>query len=243
MLKLLLNGAKNLDISKNNILCNRRVANIHTLKLLSHALASSDWQCISKQVVWSCCTLAFFASLRVGEILSCNVSTFDPTSTLLWKHIKFLNDDNILLYIPCSKTKKYAGEFVDIFPVKNSFCCAVKALKKLQQLQIELRIFDFDQPVFSFAKYNFLTTRKLNDLLKKLLSPWYDPCKDVISCHSFRGAIINIMQKNMSDFKPEDYRLCGRWDSDAYMYYLRNHRADRKLLFEKLSVLLSMENK
>jgi hypothetical protein len=238
MLKLLLNGAKNLDISQKNIVDNRRVANISTLKLLSHALASSNWYCISQQVVWSCCTLAFFASLRVGEILSANTNSFDPTSTLLWKHVKFLADDNILLYIPCSKTKKYAGEFIDLFTLNNNLCCAVKALKKLQQLHIEFKIFDFNQPVFSFAKQNFLTTRKLNELLKSLLSSWYNPRTDLISCHSFRGAVINIMQKNMTTFKPEEYRLCGRWDSDAYMYYLKNHRADRKLLFKKLSCYL-----
>jgi hypothetical protein len=163
MLKLLLNGAKNLDISRRNISNARRVANISTLKLLSHALATSDWHCVSKQVIWSCCTVAFFASLRIGEILSVNTTSFDPTSTLLWRHVKFLADDNVLLYIPCSKTKKYSGEFIDLFKLNNSFCCAVSALKKLQELHIDLKIFDFNQPVFSFGKFNFLTTKKLND--------------------------------------------------------------------------------
>jgi hypothetical protein len=237
-LKLLLNGAKNLGEPRTNVSQGRRVANISTLKLISHALASCDWHKISRQVIWSCCTLAFFASLRIGEILSSNCASFDPTSTLLWKHVKFLCNDSVLLYIPCTKTKKYTGEFVDVFPLEGNFCCPVSALKLLLQIHLELNIFDFEQPVFSFGKHNFLTTRKLNDVLKNLLSPWYDPNTDVISCHSFRGAVINIMQNNMSLFKPEECRLYGRWESDAYLYYLKNHHADRKLTFEKLSSLI-----
>jgi hypothetical protein len=149
ILKLILSGAKNM-YNANPIANNRRVANMYTLKLLSHQLASSNWCDISKQVVWACCTMAFFASVRLGEVLSNFANKFDPSSTLLWRHVKFLNAEEILIYIPSTKTSKNTGEFVDIFSVQNS-CCPVKALYTLMQLQIKLGFFDLDRPVFAFS--------------------------------------------------------------------------------------------
>jgi hypothetical protein len=174
----------------------------------------------------------------MGEILSDYTSCVDSTSTLLWKHVKFLSDDEILIFLPCTKTKKYNGEFVDVFATKDKFCCPVSSLKSLMQKHIDLNIFSLDQPVFSFGKCYFLTTRKLNEILKDLLMPWYNPQMDLISGHSFRGAVANIMQENSQTFSKSDCQYFGRWASSAYTVYLRQHRAERKLLFNKLSNVL-----
>jgi hypothetical protein len=48
IIKLILNGAKNIYESYGSISANRRVANTYTLKLISHELASSNWCDISK---------------------------------------------------------------------------------------------------------------------------------------------------------------------------------------------------
>jgi hypothetical protein len=150
----------------------------------------------------------------MGEILSDYTSCVDSTSTLLWKHVKFLSNDEILIFMPCTKTKKYNGEFVDVFAIRDSFCCPVSLLKRT-------------------------TTRKLNEILKDLLRPWYNPRMDLISGHSFRGAVANIMQKNSHTFSKSDCQYLGRWASSAYTVYLRQHRAERKLLFNKLSNVLN----
>jgi hypothetical protein len=234
ILKLMMSGAKN-TYSNHSVICNnRRVANTYTLKLISHELATSNWCDISKQTVWACCTMAFFASVRLGEILSDFLEKFDPTATLLWKNVKFVNDDEILLFIPCTKTKRYSGEFVDVFAI-NNMCCPVKALYKLMQIQIELGFFNLDKPVFAFSSRCFLTTRKLNDILKSLLARYYNETTGVISCHSFRGAMINIMQQNSPLFNVSEYQTYGRWASSAYLMYLRNHRTERRRLFDKIS--------
>jgi len=59
------------------------------LKILGHALAKKDWTENSKQVVWGAATLAFFGSLRCGEILPQNESSCSPPDTLLWGDLKF----------------------------------------------------------------------------------------------------------------------------------------------------------
>jgi hypothetical protein len=170
----------------------------------------------------------------MGEILCDYTNSVDVTASLLWRHVKFLSDSEILVFLPCTKTKKYNGDFVDMFALKNNPCCPVSALKKLMQLHIDANIFGLDQPVFSFGKKYFLTTRKLNELLKGLLRPWYDPKKDAISAHSFRGALANIMQENLNVFNKVDCQYIGRWASNAYTVYLKQHRKERKFLFEKL---------
>jgi hypothetical protein len=236
IIKLILNGAKNIYESYGSISANRRVANTYTLKLISHELASSNWCDISKQVVWACCTTAFFASIRLGEVLSDFTDKFNQTATLLWKNVKFLGNDEILLYIPCIK-KKFCGDFVDVFAVDNLYC-PVRALYALMQQQIKLGFFDLNKPVFAFSSSYFLTTRKLNEILKDLLKKYYNEATGYISCHSFRGALVNIMQSNTKKFDPNEYRLFGRWSSDAYLLYLKNHRAERRTVFKKLSHML-----
>jgi hypothetical protein len=64
---MLLNGAKNFN-SEHSYSSTRRVMTFATLLLISHNIASCDWLDISKQVLWSACSLAFFSSEAWGTI-------------------------------------------------------------------------------------------------------------------------------------------------------------------------------
>jgi hypothetical protein len=238
ILRLLLNGAKN-SYNAEYSHCNyRRVMTFTTLMLISHRIACCDWFDTAKQVVWTACSLAFFTSARLGEILSSHASKFDKNSTLLWKHVKFMCDNEILLFLPSTKTSKTCGEFVDVFPVKNNYC-PVTALKRLMKLQLNSKVFDLEKPVFAFNNSIFLTTRKLNSLLSQLLSDIYTPEVGTISCHSFRCGIPNIINCNPGLFDKKDAGTYGRWQSDSYLAYLRLHRLRRKLLFDKIASVLN----
>jgi hypothetical protein len=48
----------------------RRVMTIQLLRHLGHRLAASGWSAHTRQVLWSVCTLAFFTSARMGELLA-----------------------------------------------------------------------------------------------------------------------------------------------------------------------------
>jgi hypothetical protein len=120
-------------------------------------------------VIWTACTLAFYASLRLGEILAVHCENFDTQTTLTWKNVKFLNFDEILLFLPYTKTGKCAGEFVDVFPTCD-LTCPVMALRKLMYIQIDKNVFDMQKPVFMFTSGKLLTVKHFNQVLKDLLS-------------------------------------------------------------------------
>jgi hypothetical protein len=42
------------------------------------------------------------------------------------------------------------------------------------------------------------------------------------------------MQENLDVFDKKDCQYVGRWASNAYTVYLKQHRKERKFLFEKL---------
>jgi hypothetical protein len=113
----------------------RRAMTMDILLILGHKIAISNWSKLSKQVVWAICTVGFFSSVRMGEILAGQVDKFDKFSTLTWENVIFLDKDEVLLYIPSTKPGT-RGDFIDLFPMPGNHCCPVAALKKLKTMQI-----------------------------------------------------------------------------------------------------------
>jgi hypothetical protein len=60
----------------------RRVMTLQLLRILGHKLHCSGWSQMSQQVVWAACTVAFFTSARMGELLAPADGHYDPSSTL-----------------------------------------------------------------------------------------------------------------------------------------------------------------
>jgi hypothetical protein len=234
MLKLILRGIKNDKDLCNPVYNSRRTITLPTLLLIGHRLSVSQWSKMSIQVIWTACSIGFFTSVRMGEILSANVAKFDSCSTLLWKHVKFLDNNEILMYIPSTKTSKCKGEFIDIFPFPDKSCCPVRTIKKLMALQLQQNIFDLEKPVFTFSSGQFLTTNKLNAVLKGLLNDIYVPGENSISCHSFRSALPSLLNTHPEIFSNAEIQSWGRWQGMSYLVYLKFHRANRRETFAKL---------
>jgi hypothetical protein len=242
LLKMILTGGKNARELAGNKSDARRAMTFATLLLISHQVACCDWLDISKQVVWAVCSLAFFTSARMGELLCKYTSVFDVKSTLIWRNVKFMSDNEMIIYLPCTKTSKARGEFVDVYPLDNAFC-PVKAMKRLMSVQIKNKTFDLDLPVFAFNKSSFLTTQKLNGILAQILKDFYEPGVNAITCHSFRQGIPTIINSKPEVFSKEDAQTYGRWTSDSYLLYLKQHRDRRRFLFNKIANVLNIENK
>jgi hypothetical protein len=239
LLKLILNGAKNRRELEKNSHLSRRTVPFSTLLLIGHRISLSNWSEISKQVIWTACTVGFFTSVRMGEILSSNVTNFDCNSTLLWKHLKFFDNNEILMYIPSTKTSKCKGEFMEVFPFPDHSCCPVKTLKKLMALHIQENLFDLDKPVFMFGSGQYLTPSKLNAVLKELLCDIYVPGVNTISCHSFRSALPSLLHTHPSVFSSSEIQSWGRWQGMSYLVYLKLHRKNRRYTFSKIVNILT----
>ncbi len=128
-LKLLLRGAENLQIYNDGFSPSRKAMNLPLLKILGHSLAKSQLSPRDRQVFWSICTLAFYGSLRLGEILCQKEFSFHPVDTFLWSDIFWASKDHIILHLRNTKTAK--NDFVDS-PVSST--CPVSALLKLRSL-------------------------------------------------------------------------------------------------------------
>jgi hypothetical protein len=116
IIKLLYAGTENCIAKAPTIADRRRAMYLYTLLLLGHRIAECNWSKFSKQVIWTACTLAFFTSVRMGEIVVDAENCFDPKTTLLWQNVRFLDSKDILLNLPFTKTTKFQGRFVDVFP-------------------------------------------------------------------------------------------------------------------------------
>jgi hypothetical protein len=138
------------------------------IKLLGHEIASSNWDPASKLVFWAACCTAFFRSFRLCEILPKSEKT-EP-EILTWDRVRFTQENSIVLNIKFPKIiRDHAGDFVDIFKIKNCSMCPYSALKNLAKsdpVGVSQNL-----PVFRFKNGKNLTisifTRTMMSLLEK----------------------------------------------------------------------------
>ena len=239
IVSLALKGAENKQLLTHSNESCRRAVTIHVLLLIGHRIANSNWCEISKQVFWTACTTSFFTGARMGELLSPKEKDFDPSTTLLWKNLFFMNSDEILIFLPHTKVKGPKGEFVDLFAFKNGPCCPVKSLLLLKSLHEKNNSFDLEKPVFMFSSGKFLTTAKMNNILHDLLLDVCGPSNSKISCHSFRAGIPSSLHKFSDKNATEDIKNFGRWRGSSYKLYVRLERDRRRMLFDNIYNVLS----
>ena len=99
-----LKGAENMYQIFNTPKADRLPMNIYLLDILGDRISALGWSVLSKQVLWTACTISFFTSCRMGELLPLHEKLFDQKTTLLWGNVKFISDNEILIRIPYSKT-------------------------------------------------------------------------------------------------------------------------------------------
>ena len=235
----ILRGAGNLIMSSPNPPSNtRRVVTLPVLRHLGHKLSSSGWLAETIQNIWTAALLAFFGSMRMGELLSPREDGFDPTATLTWACVKFRPDNSFLLHIKLPKMGTVEGEFVDIFPFPNLQLCPVAALRRHHSLQAKLGQAQLSDPVFSFPSGKFLTPAAFNNSLRVLLSDICDFNRDTISGHSFRAGIPSAVARCPDLMSSDDIKNWGRWASSTYQRYTRLKNEEKLQIFNKIVNIL-----
>ena len=231
--KLTLKGIENFVSLKNTVKMDRLPMNIHLLQILSHRLAETDWSDIDKQIVWTACTVSFFTSCRMGELVPKQEKGFDPSVTLIWDNVKFLNDGDILIFVPYCKTTGFSGKIVDVFKIENDNNCPVASLRRLKRMMDTWGVFSPKTPVFSFPSGKNLTKRKVNLILANLLNDFTDE-NHRITGHSFRAAIPSALSAFPNENSINDVKEWGSWDSTSYNRYLKNEKDTKKALFNRI---------
>jgi len=234
---MILKGAENLPGHTVNY---KMSMNPAMLAMLGHYIAISNWTPYSKQLLWSLFLLAFFTSCRMGELVSYSELIFDCNTTLLWDHILFTPDySGAQIRLVYTKTKKFAGDTVDIFSFDLSNYCPVINILKLRNMQFSMGIFDLHQPVFKFGSGRYVTSRKVNQILKEFTHTMYKDLDLNITGHSFRSSIPTLMATLPFCDKSLSLKDWGRWSSDSYKSYTKNDRKEREILFNMLVPVLN----
>ena len=226
----MIKGSEKLSLYTSICKRTRLVLTFPLLKLLGHEISKSNWSIDSKRVFWSACSLAFFGSFRLGEILSPKESECCQ-ETLKWKNIQIF-EDHAIVNIEIPKTlRSKKGEFVDIFPFKG--CCPLSALKELNKTKKFSA--GRDLPVFTFENGKFLTQETLIRTMRELLSKHIGQNAKNISGHSFRAGIPSALSDCPDLASDEDIRKWGRWNSNSFQIYTRLQLNVRRSIFVKIS--------
>ena len=203
------------------------------LKLLGHGLASSSFSQFDRPAVWAVFCLAFYGSLRMGEILCHRELGFHPADSFLWSDANFAAADHIILKLRNTKSGK--AECVDIFAIPACSTCPVKSLRKLRAASSALP----SAPVFTWQSGSNITPRELNLLIPKLLEPHIGQTAHQLSCHSFRAAIPSLLASYPELSSSDEVMGWGRWKSSAYRCYTKLKSDQRRKVYNKILSLLS----
>lgn len=233
LLKTQLNGIQNIENYTSQCKNTRKVMTVPLLRLLGHTISKTIWEPLSKQLIWTACTLAFFGSFRMGELLCSSENSHNSYDTLLWSDVKFVNKDHILIHVKSPKSKQKEGEFIDIFSFKNKGICPIKAMLKLKEMVGK----NDNKPVFCFNTNANITTRKFNETLDDLVEPlgWK---KGEITGHSFRAGIPAALASHPNMCNSLDVMGWGRWKSTAYLGYTRLTLDQKKEIYTKIIDIL-----
>lgn len=240
MVNMILKGASNLSLTYGSAPANRRrVMTLPLLRHFGHKLGVSGWHELTKQCFWAAGLVAFFGTVRMGELLSPFENSLDPSTTLTWGDILFREEsDSLLLHLKIPKNAPREGEFVDIFKFGKYGCCPVAAVKRLRQLQVERGRGGAGCSPFIFPSGLMMTQAVFNKSLQSLLVEVCGTGENSISGHSFRAGIPSEMTRHPELMSSDEIKGWGRWSSEAYNCYTRLHLDQKKKIFQKITDVL-----
>jgi hypothetical protein len=234
----LIKGAKNREQYSKAPKHTRKVMSLPLLKILGHEIANSEWEDDSKDVIWTAAVLAFFGSLRFGEMLGTGEWKYNPFETLLWSDVKIF-EKSALLHIKVTKNCSKEGEFVDIFPFPGHGCCPLAALVNLKKSRGGGA---WDQkPVFAFKSGKLLTQNTFNEIVRSLLRRRIGSTANQLACHSFRGGIPSALASFPEIANDSHVMGWGRWSSSAYLLYTRLKLNQKMKIYAKITSVLELQ--
>ena len=240
LVNVLLKGARNFQAS----LClpsnKRLVMTWPVLKILGHALFSSDHCDFDKQVIWTACLVAYFGACRMGELLTDSPYLLKCIKPFTWERVQILSNTNYVIFIALPKCSiDPRGYSIDLFAYKNSSYCPLRNIDKVLKQGRSTYEIEYSSPVFILKSGKLLTKQFMNNLLKQLLTPYFPANLGTFSCHSFRAGVASLMASCPESFTEDDTKLAGRWESNAYKRYTRLTGIAQQKSFLKLNSFLS----
>ena len=181
------------------------------------------------KMLWAACCLCFFAFLRVGEMTCPTDASYDPTVHLSWSDIAIDNPrcpTVVRVAVKQSKTDPFR-KGVALF-VGRTVCslCPVAAL-----LDYMLVRGSAPGPLFQYRDGRLLTRARFSEAVRTALNKAGVDCAKY-NTHSFRiGAATTAAAKGFED---SVIKTLGRWESAAYLQYVKIPREKLSRLSQQL---------
>lgn len=170
-------------------------------------------------MLWAAAAMCFFGFLRVGEVVAPSDSTFDPSVHLSATDISVDSHSSptyVAVNIKASKTDPFRrGVTIYLGRTHSQICPVAATLKYVVKRGVS------KGPLFIFADGRFLTRERFVAAVREALaSSGVDSSK--YCGHSFRiGAATTAAEQGIQDSL---IRTLGRWQSSAYLLYIRTPR-------------------
>lgn len=239
IVKHILTGLKQKDIIKDKISGNveRLPVTMEIMQMIKEELLKCRWDLRKKRLVWAVAALAFSGSFRVHELLSRQAQYYDPTSTLLVKDItcQIVPEQGgakvLQVFLKSPKERRLKlGIQVDLFST-GSYICPVDAYLKYKRSLVGSQ--ELSSPAFITCAKRGYTGADFNKDIKKLLESKIDYARAKVTSHSFRAGLATEMGK--LGYKDEEIQSIGRWNSQAYLTYVKCARLKRMTIAQELS--------
>ena len=204
----------------------RRAMTVFHLRILGHALATSNLSEFLRSAIWAVSLAAFWGSLRIGELLGPLIRAFDPKSSLLGSDV-VVSGKVVKVWIRSPKKCTPTGDVIEIFSVPDAALDPVKAINHYKDLRTRRHGVDSSIPFFLEEDGRILTKQKFNKLLHGLMDGFLTDDRDKLTGHSFRSGLATLMEA--AGFSEEDIKAWGRWSSDAFARYCKEKRPRDKI--------------
>ena len=183
------------------------------------------WEASSKQhnsiMLWAACCLCYFGFLRAGEITVPAESAYDPGEHLNFSDVavdSISNPSMLKVKIKASKTDPFR-QGVDIFIGKtdNKLCPVAAMLAYLAKRG------NHKGMLFHYEDKKLLSRDRFVASVREALAAAGVDCKSY-SGHSFRIGAATAAGK--CGLPPATIQTLGRWESSAYLLYIRMSREE-----------------
>ena len=167
-------------------------------------------------MLWAACCVGFFGFLRAGEFTVPSEETFDPASHMTFNDVAVDSHTSptiMRIRLKVSKCDPFRRGVDIVLGRTYTDLCPVVAMLHYMAIRGNA-----DGPLFKFQDGCPLTKPKLVSALREALSAaGYDSSQ--FSGHSFRiGAASTAASQGLED---STIKTLGRWQSDAYLRYIR----------------------
>lgn len=185
LLSIVKKGFTNLKLTNLEPPMHRSVITWPILQILGKEIEKLQYSKLDKQVIWTVALVAFWGSMRMGELLQGQFG-FDKIRALTWLRIQEIDSEHCVVFLALPKTAtRNNGQIVDIFRYPDPALCPITNLLKLAEMNAERKRYDSSNPVFVLSSGKLLTMKQMNHVLKNTLDACF-PNIGHFTCHSFR---------------------------------------------------------